>query len=67
MKAIDIPVWRKEMLTVQEAALVFNIGVKRLALLGQEDVEGTYSIRVGNRVLFKKDRLKEYLFDSFSV
>lgn len=67
MKIVDIPVWHKEMLTVQEAALVFNIGIKRLTLLSKEDVDGDYSLRIGNKVLFKKDRLKQYLFDSFSV
>lgn len=64
---MEIPVWHKELLTVTEAAAIFNIGEKRLKTLALEDEEGKLVLRIGVKLLFKKDPLKEYLLREYSL
>ncbi|WP_305180547.1 excisionase [Ileibacterium valens] len=62
----EIPIWEKELLTVTEASQLFNIGQNRLRLLASED-QGDLVLRVGVKILFKRDRLKEYLTTEYSI
>ncbi|MEY8380665.1 excisionase [Ileibacterium valens] len=63
---IFVPIWHKELLSVLEASALFNIGQNRLRLLASED-DGELVLRVGQRILFKKDKLKKYLTDEYSI
>lgn len=62
----EIPVYEKVMLTVQEAAAYTGIGVNKLREMSDE--EGCdYVLWVGNRRLFKRRKLEEFIERAYSV
>lgn len=56
----------KYALTITEAAEYFNIGVNKLTELTQQD-NNTYTLRVGNKRLIKREALERYLNDTNSI
>lgn len=56
----------KYALTIAEAAEYFNIGVNKLTELAQQD-NNTYTLRVGNKRLIKREALERYLNDTNSI
>ena len=66
MKAIEIPVWEKFNLTIQEAAAYFNIGETKL----REMISDEYSdcaIRNGMKVIIKRVKLEDALTDCVAI
>ena len=62
----EIPLWEKMNLTLDEAALYTGIGKHRLrAISDREDCE--FVLWVGNRRMFKRKKLEEYLESRFSL
>lgn len=62
----EIPIWEKMNLTLDEAAIYTGIGKHRLrAISEKEDCE--FVLWVGNRRMFKRKKLEEYLEGSFSL
>ena len=57
----------KYLLTVREAAEVFGIGQHTLRGLAKIDYNRVYSVTVGNRLMFKRDRLRQYIDKSESI
>ena len=57
----------KYLLTVKEAALIFGIGQHSLRALGKSDYNRIYTVMVGNRLMFKRDRFKQFLDESQSI
>lgn len=61
----EIPLWEKMNLTLDEAALYTGIGKHRLrAISDREDCE--FVLWVGNRRMFKRKKLEEYLESRFN-
>ena len=56
----------KYALTIAEAAEYFNIGVNKLTELTRQD-NNTYTLRVGNKRLIKREALEHYLNDTNSI
>lgn len=56
----------KYALTITEAAEYFNIGANKLAELTQQD-NNTYTLRVGNKRLIKREALEHYLNNINSI
>mgnify|MGYP005962892157 CR=1 FL=1 len=50
----------KYMLTIDEAAEYFNIGIKKMRRLA-EDNEGEFAISMGNRYLVIRERFEQYI------
>ena len=62
----EIPVWEKANLTLEEAAAYTGIGMHKLrAISDREDC--AFVLWVGNRRMFKRRKLEEYLENAFSV
>lgn len=62
MKSIveDIPIWQKDLLTIEEGSKYFNIGMNRLRSMA-DDEDSPFFVHVGSKVLIKRRRLSEYL------
>lgn len=55
-----IPLKEKCMLTIREASAYFNLGVKKMRRLA-EDNKGNFAVFVGNRYLIHRERFENYL------
>ena len=55
---IDIPVWEKYTLTIEEASRYFTIGQNKLRRLVEENRHGDWYVMNGNRILIKKNSLR---------
>lgn len=61
IKRIDIPLWEKYTLTVNEASVYFHIGDKKLRQIIADDPDADYLIKVGNRQMIKRKRFEQFL------
>lgn len=61
IKRIDIPLWEKYTLTVNEASVYFHIGDKKLRKIIADDADADYLIKVGNRQMIKRKRFEQFL------
>lgn len=60
-----IPVSEKYMLTIKEASEYFNIGIKNLRRLAEENT-GAYTVFMGNRYLIVRTKFESYM-DSLTI
>lgn len=65
-KMAIVPVWEKAMLTVEEAAAYTGVGKCKLRELSDYE-DCTFVLWVGNRRMFKRQRLLEYLENEFAI
>ena len=63
---IEVPVWEKSNLTLEEAAAYFNIGQNKLREL-TNDENCDFVIWVGTKRLIKRLKLEEYLAKAYSI
>ena len=62
----DCPIWEKNLLTMDEAVIYFNLGSSKIrALTSDEDCE--FVVWNGTRRLIKRERFAEYLDSQYSV
>lgn len=61
-----VPVWEKTTLTVEEAAAYTGIGTCKLRELS-EDYDCSFVFWVGNRRMFKRKKLEEFIEKTYSV
>lgn len=66
MKKIDIPVYEKSNLTLDEAASYFNIGTGKLREMTNGE-SCPYVLWVGSKRLIKRKALEAFLERSYSV
>lgn len=57
----DIPVWRRYMLTIEEAAGYYHIGEGKLRMIIEEHQDEDFYVMDGNRVLIKREKFEKYL------
>lgn len=62
----SVPIWEKYLLTIEEAALYFHIGEKRLREIFTEHGNSELFVQNGNRVLIKR-KLFELHIDEIEV
>lgn len=60
-----IPISEKYMLTIKEASEYFNIGIKNMRRLAEEN-NGFFAIFMGNRYLIVRRKFEEYM-DSLTM
>ena len=58
---IEIPYWEKYMLTLREAAEYFHIGEKKMRQIVDDNMDATFLLENGNRVMIKRKLFEEYL------
>ena len=63
---MTIPISEKYTLTVQEEAAYFNIGVKKMRLLAEENT-GRFAVYSGNRYLIIRAEFERFLLESSSI
>ena len=59
-RKVEIPVSEKYMLTINEAAAYFSIGIKKLRRMA-EDNEGKFAVAMGSRYLIVRGKFEEYI------
>ena len=59
-KSIEVPIWEKTNLTVEEAAAYTGIGINKLKEMSNAEF-CDFVLWVGNRRLLKRKKLDEYL------
>ena len=59
-RKIPIPISEKYMLTVNEASAYFNIGIKNMRRMA-EDNKGAFAIMMGNRYLIVRTKFEAYI------
>lgn len=64
---MNIPVWEKVNLNLEEAAAYFNIGVNKLRTLTDSGECERYVLWVGNKRLIKRKPFETYLSTLYSV
>ena len=61
-----VPVWEKAMLTLEEASAYTGVGICKLREISSYD-DCDFVLWIGNKRLFKKDRLMKFLENEFSI
>ncbi len=56
-----IPIWKRYVLTITEAAAYYHIGENKLRSMADEHPEADFIIMNGNRILIKRQKFEEYL------
>lgn len=59
-RKVEVPISEKYMLTINEAAAYFSIGVKKLRRMA-EDNEGKFAVTMGSRYLSVREKFEEYI------
>ena len=65
-KNVDIPVWERTLLTLNEASAYTGLGINRLRRIANSN-ENELVVWVGSKRMFKRRKLDEYLERSVSL
>lgn len=63
---IQIPIYEKELLTLNEAAALYNIGVNKIREMTNDD-NCSYVLFVGSKRLIKRRQFNLYLSEAYSI
>ena len=63
---IEVPIWEKSTLTLEEAAAYSNIGINKLRELTNEH-NCKFVLWVGNKRLIKRKQFDTYLANCYSI
>lgn len=63
---MNIQLSEKYMLTIKEAAAYFNIGIKKMRRLAEENTD-SFGVYSGNRYMIIRTKLEEYLLNNSTV
>ena len=61
LKKMEIPIWEKYALTIDEAALYFRIGENAIRRIISENQDASFWFMIGNRKLIKRVLFEEYM------
>ncbi|MFQ4261485.1 excisionase [Clostridioides difficile] len=61
MSEIDIPVWERYTLTIEEASRYFRIGENKLRRLAEENKNANWLIMNGNRIQIKRKQFEKII------
>ncbi|RKI41831.1 excisionase [bacterium D16-51] len=67
MQKESIPIWKKYTLSIEEAALYFHIGQKRLRQLVADNPDADYILFIGNRVQIKRLKFEKFVDEATVV
>lgn len=63
---LQIPIYEKELLTLTEAAALYNIGVNKIREMTNDD-NCSYVLFVGSKRLIKRRQFNLYLSEAYSI
>ena len=63
---ILVPVSEKYTLTIKEAAAYFNIGIKKMRRIAEDNL-GTVAVYCGNRFLIIRPKFEEFILNSSEI
>lgn len=63
----EIPIWKRYILTIAEAAVYYHIGENKLRAIVDEHVNADFIIMNGNRILIKRERFEAFLDEATVV
>ena len=58
-RKIEVPIWEKMNLTIEEAAALFGIGQNKLRELVKE--QNTYTLDIGTKKMIKRKQFEKFL------
>lgn len=58
-RKIEVPIWEKTNLTIEEAAALFGIGQNKLRELVKE--QNTYTLDIGTKKMIKRKQFEKFL------
>ncbi len=58
---IDVPIWEKYTLTIEEASKYFRIGENKLRKLAEENLMSNWVIMNGNRIQIKRKQFEQLI------
>ena len=61
-----VPVSEKYTLTIKEAAAYFNIGIKKMRRIAEDNL-GTVAVYCGNRFLIVRPKFEEFILNSSEI
>ena len=61
-----VPLWERTLLTFPEAAVLSGIGINKLRDIAK-DPACDFIIWIGDRKMIKREKLKEYLLNAYSL
>ena len=61
MNNIDVPIWEKYTLSIEEASRYFRIGEKKLRKLAEENLDSGWVIVNGNRIQIKRKQFEKII------
>ena len=64
---IQVPVWHKYSLSVEEAAAYYGIGEKRLRSIAVEHEHDGFILEIGSHIRFKRERFEAFLDSATAV
>lgn len=59
MNNIDVPIWEKYTLTIEEASKYFRIGEKKLRRIAEDNLDSGWVIMNGNRLQIKRKQFEK--------
>ena len=65
-KNVEIPVWKKTLLTLNEASAYTGLGINRLRTIANSH-QNELVVWVGSKRMFKRRKLDEYLEKAISL
>ena len=65
-RGITVPISEKYMLTIREASAYFNLGIKHLRRLAEENTEG-FSVYNGSRYMIIRPKFEKFLDESTTI
>lgn len=66
MSNINVPIWEKYMLSIEEAAIYFRIGESKLRRFIDENPNAKWVLMNGNRIQIKRKQFEKIL-DEISI
>lgn len=66
MKKIEVPIWEKSNLTVEEASAYSGIGINRIKDLSNDE-KCPFVLWVGKKRLIKRKRFDDYIENQYSI
>lgn len=66
-KSINVPVWEKYTLNINEAVAYFGIGEKKLRFLIDNNMDADFLMFNGNKILIKRKKFEQFLDNTSAI
>ena len=63
----EVPINEKYTLTIKEASQYFNIGIKKMRRLAEENTHNGFAVHSGNRFLIIRSKFEKFLVETSAI